>query len=463
MGSKGPPSDAPPPMLKMLRDVASIAAPTTANNFLYFATQTVTAMFVGKQLGVTCMAQFSVGITVVCVCGISLGVGMAAAVDTIVTQAYGRNPHNPEIGEALQRALLLNTIVATPLLVFFMFSEPALNLIFGAEIAVGAAVILRFSAPALLTWTVGEILQKTLQSQQQAQLPFYGTLLASVLCPVYNAFLVHRGLWYAMLAFTLTQATSCVFMVAVCIWHPAVAVRYCPWPSPNLWRWKLFAAHSKVAFSAMCAVCSEWWGFDMLQVIAAAIGTREVAAYTICNCLLYNLYAVPYGFSQAIAVLVGNSLGGSDAVLAHRYFQFTMWSLLVSVAFTASILYFFSPFFVFLYTDDPATTNMVLRISSLLVAIHVVDAAQGAVQGAFRGAGRQEQTARVVLFTLWGLGVPTAVLYSIVLQMGFPGILLGLATGLIVELPLMVWMLRKWDWGALAIEAAQQEKQQQEA
>ena len=77
------------------------------------------------------------------------------------------------------------------------------------------------------------------------------------------------------------------------------------------------------------------------------------------------------------------------------------------------------------------------------------------LQGAFRGVGRQRQSAQVVLVSLWLIGVPCSYVYALRLGWGLPGVLLGSITGFAVEIPLLLGdMMCRWDWRELALQAS---------
>lgn len=445
--------ETPLPLSEMLRQVASVALPTTFNALLFFAGSVTTTIFVGQQLGVK-LAQFGIGLLMFNVCGYSLGSGLSAALDTLASQAYGRNPTGPDVGDILQRAFLLNFIVAVPIIMFFMVAEPFLCFVFGEEIGSGAAVIMRCSPVTLIAQSVNIILARTLQAQKLAHLPLYATCVSTVLSPLYCALFVHRGLCWCMVAITLTNVTAATINACMCIWHPQCVVRNCKWPSPHLLDWGRFVAHVKIAFPAMCAMCSEWWGFDFLQIVAAQIGTREVAALGIVFNIATILFSIPCGFAQATSVLVGNSLGENKPRHAYAFFAFILRLLIVMATGTATLLFAFVRPFTRLFTDDVPTVDIVVYSVPLLVGFHLLDALQSTLQGVFRGTGRQDECATVVLLTLWFVGLPCAAVLALLVNMQFPGILAGFSLGLLLESPYLIWRILRWDWFALAAKAS---------
>ena len=77
--------------LSLLHETLAIVLPTDISSFLWMSSQVVTTMFVGKELGSSALAQFSVGIMIFNVCGFSIIAGLGSAIDTIASQAFGRD------------------------------------------------------------------------------------------------------------------------------------------------------------------------------------------------------------------------------------------------------------------------------------------------------------------------------------------------------------------------------------
>lgn len=452
-----PPPDEIDSLSSMLKQVAMIAAPTIGGTILNFANSVITIMFVGQTLGVITLAQFSVSLTVYNVCGYSLGIGFAAALDTLASQAYGRNQQGQDVGDIFQRALLLNCILLLPIIVCFLEAEPLIVWIFGSEVGIGAAAALRCCPIPLVIQTINCLLQKILQAQKLAHLPMYATCISTVMCIVFNFFLVHRGLCYAMLSIALTNLISCLYMAAMCIWHPRVVVRLCPWPSPNLLDLGRLRQHLRIAFAAMCAICGSWWAFEFLAIIAAQLGTRQVAATNILLNVDLMLFAIPSGFAQAMSALVGNCLGAYQPQRAFAFFSLILRSVLCGAFAAAVFLLAYGKWMVSLFTTDEETIKMIDDAMTLIASFYILDSVQGTTQGAFRGVGLQAAAAKVSLATLWLIGLPAAAIFALCLGFDYSGIIIGFIVGLAVQVPVLVHLTRQWDWYSLATKAAKKE------
>eukprot|EP01105_Mastigella_eilhardi_P020510 TRINITY_DN4898_c0_g1_i1.p2 TRINITY_DN4898_c0_g1~~TRINITY_DN4898_c0_g1_i1.p2 ORF type:complete len:156 (+),score=22.31 TRINITY_DN4898_c0_g1_i1:91-558(+) len=66
----------------------------------------------------------------------------------------------------------------------------------------------------------------------------------------------------------------------------------------------------------MC--CSEWWGFEVVALLAGLLGTKELAANMIIQNTLSIFFMFPLGVSVSASTLVGNALGANDGQAANR-------------------------------------------------------------------------------------------------------------------------------------------------
>ena len=65
-------------------------------------------------------------------------------------------------------------------------------------------------------------------------------------------------------------------------------------------------------------LCSEWWSFEILTLIASRLGTAEVSAQTIIIQVASLAYMIPLGISVSTSSLVGNFIGADKTDIAIR-------------------------------------------------------------------------------------------------------------------------------------------------
>jgi MATE family multidrug resistance protein len=440
----------------MLGTVLALFIPSAGTMLLFFANQITTMMFVGRQLGVEALATYGVGQSILNVAGISIAQGMAAGLDTLCAQSFGRHKRGPELGEILQRGIVVCLGLSIPVMAFFVLSEPLMLWLFGEELGLGVTVFLRCSPLFLVFVTLFTCFQKALQAQQLPQIPLAAACVSVALCPVFNMYLTHRGLPFAVLSMTLCNAVTFVVTVAIALLHPKVILFEASWPSKHAFDWAQLKGFLAVGFPSMFSICSEWWAFEILVTLAAQLGGPQVAAFNIAfSGVMIIAFAVPMSMAITVGVLVGNSLGENNGGAARSYARLCMMVSAVLCLVNMAILSCFSEALFEMYTGDKNVLRILQTLVPYLLVYHLGDSMACVLQGAFRGVGLQRIAARAIIFSFWICGVPGAVVYSTQLGWGLPGVVLGSITGFGLEVPILFsHMVLYWNWEELAAVAS---------
>ena len=444
-----------------LRRFAAVAGPASASNFLLFVNQTVTLMAIGRALDTNAQATYSVALSVYNVLALSLCLGMATAIDTLASQAFGRDPRSPEVGELLQRSVVICLAVSVPVVGVFFVSGPLLAFVFGPDLGHGAAALLRLMPPYFVFNTLNYCIMKCLQAQQLAVVPGAASVASVLPCLLGNMYLTPRfGLPGAVMATTAGVAMQFVVNVAGGRWHPQSVLPLCRWPLPMA---ELLAPAAvkdflRVGVAATFAICSEIWAFELLLFVTAAFGEVAVDSFNIALNVIVLLFSIPNGIGVALGVLTGNALG-ADKPHEAKYLGRVGCGLSAMVgAVNVLLLGAFGTAAFQWYSQDPAVLASLHAVKPLMMLIHTFDCVQTAMQGIFRGADRQEEAARVIVASLWLVGFCGAVFLSRgPPHLGLTGVLGGLLLGIMAEVPLLLWRVRKFDWAAIAAHASHHE------
>jgi MATE family multidrug resistance protein len=439
----------------MCSQLARNFIPAAGTTLLFFANQTITMMFVGRLLGVEALAAYSVGQSVFNVAGISLAQGFATGLDTLCSQSYGRHKSGPELGEILQRGMLVCLAISIPIIAFFELCDPMMIFFFGRRLGPGVAQFLHWAPLYLVFMTLYQCLQKALQAQGLPEIPLISACVSVVLCPFFNMWVTPHGIPGGVMAMTLSTGTIFFVMLIIARFHPKVILFHASWPSRHALDADGIRRFMDVAIPSLFSICSEWWAFEVLVALAAQVGDNEVAAFTIAFNVVLIAFAIPQGMAIAVGVLSGNCLGAYNPLGARAFTRLAILMTAGICVVNLFILALFAEHFFLLYTVDDTVLGLLRNILPFLLVFHCGDSAQTVLQGAFRGVGRQDSSARIVLVALWLIGVPCSFLYVVKFHWGLPGILLGSITGFCVEVPLLVSeMACTWDWEQLAIDAS---------
>jgi multidrug resistance protein, MATE family len=451
-------TDCPQSHREMIKELLVILIPADVSAFLWMSAQSITMMFVGSRLGSDALAQYSVGVMVFNICGISVISGIGSAMDTIVSQAYGRDPTSPEIGEALQRALGLCSALVIPCTVFFECVLVPLQVpIFGETVGAGSAAFLAWSPIYMVPLLVGASIRRLMLATRAADLVVYANAAAFVVSPIANWLFIDLGVGLgATSALAAITSFNALAYVALCFWHPKMqCVRNAVWPlAPRAMEWIEVKTFLALGVPSMIAMCAEWWAFDLQQLFTTYVDSDSVAAFGICMTALVMLFSVALGVSISCTTLVGNALGANCPIRARQYVRFLLASGLILSTAAGFSLYLARHRFVRLFTDNERVISISFDALPIVALCHIGDTIQFSLQGFFRAVGKQGVTAVVVLVTLWLVGLPASALLCLVAHLGTKGVFLGLLIGFLFEIPLLAYFMKDWDWAAIALEAS---------
>ena len=68
-------------------------------------------------------------------------------------------------------------------------------------------------------------------------------------------------------------------------------------------------------------ICSEWWAFEVLMIIAGLIGVVEMATITIVFSYTPLLFMFMLGIQEGTCTLIGNAIGANNIPLGKRFYH----------------------------------------------------------------------------------------------------------------------------------------------
>lgn len=180
--------------------------------------------------------------------------------------------------------------------------------------------------------------------------------------------------------------------------------------------------------------------------IVAELGSVAVAAYTVTTRLIMFTLLPAWGFSNATATLVGQSLGAKDPARAER----SVWlSGLYCSPFLAAVTVFFlvAPDSVAgFFTDEPAVLETAGRGLYVVGFGYVFYGWQMVTQQAFNGAGDTTTPALINVVCFWLVQIPLAWTLAHPAGMGATGIFAAAAVCYSLAAVIGVVLVRRGRW-----------------
>jgi MATE family multidrug resistance protein len=446
------------------------AVPIFINQMIFFIQQSVTLAFVGQRLGVDLLAGFAIAMSLFNVCGMSITIGFLSGLDTLCSQAYGRDPSGKELCPILHRGIWVSMVFTLPIIVFFFASQPLLVFLFGTSVGEAAGTFLRHMPAYLLINTVCYALQRAMLAHQAAHLSLIATTASTVACPFANYYFVVDSVAGAAWALTVSAAVNTGVLAALAAWHRDSQLRR--WPGST---WKqyvevvLSVADIKVmcavGFPAMVAVCAEWWSFEILMLSVAVYGPILADSFSVALNIVLVLVAAPNGVGTASSIRLGNALGANQPSVAAAWRRISILANGVIAAFDATMLIVFGGYAVTLFTPDAEVIHTLTQGLPIIALLHIFDCTQTSQQGIYRGAKEQRAAAKITLSCLWLVGLPLSAVLIFFAPMRFKFIaaVSGFCIGLCSVNVLLFVRGRGWNWRKKARAASHRQHDEQAA
>ncbi|WFD29100.1 hypothetical protein MSPP1_000105 [Malassezia sp. CBS 17886] len=434
-----------------LRLIGHYTVPIWLTHLLELSLSVVSVFSLG-HLGTVELAAASLAGMTANVTGFSVLSGLIAALDTLLPAAYTRNPHT--MGLWTQRVGVI-VVLTIPVILFLWLNAEKGLLLFGQEpeIAKLAGQFLAVLALGLPGHAVFELCRRFLQAQGLMHAATVVLLVVSPLNALANYLLVWgpERIRLGFLGAPLASAASMWVMAGLCFLQ-------CMMVSRGTWdgwsRKALDLAALKtcawLGFAGLLSLASEWWAWEIVGLVTAALGTTALAAQSVLLITSSITYQLPYGASVAASVRVGNLLGArhpNGAKMASSA------SLILSYAvgvLNSSVVFLARKHWGFLFSSDPVVVSMVADVLPILALFQCADCVVGIAGGILRGCGRQGLSAVINLTSYYVIGIPVGLVLTFgPLHLGLAGLWYGLTLALVYGAVVALWFVRRTDWMAI--------------
>ncbi|XP_036875538.1 multidrug and toxin extrusion protein 2 isoform X3 [Manis javanica] len=457
-----------------------LSGPLFLFQVLTFMNYIVSSVFCG-HLGKVELSSATLFVAFVNVCGISIGLGLSSACDTLMSQAravlqsFG-SPNKKHVGVLLQRGTLVLLLCCLPCWALFLNTEQIL-LLFRQDPTVARLTqeyVLIF-IPALPVVFLYSLLAKYLQNQGIIWPQVLSGALGNCVNALANYILVFvlslgiRGSAYAMAASQFMQTIVLFLYIVLKKLHLET---WAGWSSQCLQDWGPFFS---LAIPSMLMICIEWWAYEVGSFLIedqklpggppdlscpapsatpSLLSVLELSAQAIIYELATLIYMIPLGLSNGVCVRVGTALGAADTVQAKRSAISGVLCTVGTSMVVAALLSILKNNLGHIFTNDEEVIALANEVLPIYITFQLFEALSCVYGGVLRGTGKQAFGATVNAAVYYLIGLPLAAVLIFVVRMRIMGLWLGmLASTLLVTLAFTAYTARiNWE---LAAEQAQ--------
>ncbi|HEX3126639.1 MAG TPA: MATE family efflux transporter [Thermoanaerobaculia bacterium] len=362
------------------------------------------------------------------------GLGTLAALDPLISQAYGAR--EPEaVAAHLQRGMLLALALSLPMGLLLWDIAPLLRAVGQPEAVIGdAAAYARGIIWGVPAYFLFMAVRQTLQAMSVVRPAGWAIVVGNIL----NA-LLDWVLIFGHLGFPALGVAGSSYATSTARWL--------------MLAWLVFASRRQLApywrgFTAEAARLSSYLRllrigvpiglhqsieillFASAGLLMGRMGVAQLAGHQITLNLASLSFMVPLGISGAATTRVGNAIGRQDMTGARR-------AALACLILGGAVMVLFALLFgVFpetlarIYTQDPATIAMAMILLPVAAMFQVFDGLQVVSVGVLRGAADTAVPAVLAFLGFWAVGLPSGWFLGFRMHFGAPGIWWGLTLGL---------------------------------
>lgn len=429
-----------------LRAMIALAVPVVLSELGWMAQGIVDTIMVGR-LGPAAIGAVSLGNAVYYTPSL-FGIGLLLGLDTLVSQAYGRQDHEA-CHHWLAQGVYLALIVSPPLmLVLWAVSFGFIHVGIAPQVAAPAAGYLRILLLGTLPLLLYGAARRYLQGVGQVRVITVTFVLANLLNWFFNWVLIYGKFGFPAMGVNGSALSTVIARVGMAVALIAFAWRYerkrghplfRHWARPQLDRIQQLVRLGAPAAGQIILEVGAW---NLATFSAGFLTPVALATHAIALNYASLTYMVPLGVSAAAAVGVGHAIGGDDRARARRAGYLAL-ALGTAFMFLAGIVFLVVPRpLIELYTSDPRVLAVGPSLLLVAAAFQIFDGIQTVCTGALRGLGETRVPMFANLVGYWILGLPLGFLLCFVLHWGIFGLWIGLTVALVV---ISTILLHRWN------------------
>jgi putative MATE family efflux protein len=409
----------------------------------------VDAFFVSR-IGVEAVA--TVGITEsVLTLVYSIAIGLSSAATAVVSRRVGegdRNAASRAGAQVILIALVLSLFIALP---GFIYAEDILNFM-ASDKSVSESgymftrILLTCNLPILLLWMLNGIFRGAGDAATAMKALWIANIANIILCPVFifgAGPIPAMGVAGSAVATTIGRSAGVVYQLWV-LFRPGRIVHL----TREMFRpkWNVISTLVRVASGStgQYLIASASWIFMMY--ILGHIGKDTVAGYTIAIRLVMFSILPSWGMANAASTLVGQNLGAGQPDRAEKSAWRAGYFNMIFTGVVSLISLLFAPFFIGLFTEDPAVASSGVMALRIIAGGYVLYGWGMIVTQAINGAGDTFTPTMLNIVFFWLVETPLAYLLALRLEWGQSGVYwsIVIAESLMTIAAIQVFRRGKW-------------------
>lgn len=189
----------------------------------------------------------------------------------------------------------------------------------------------------------------------------------------------------------------------------------------------------------------------VFTMILTSLGTITYAAHQVAIRAESISFMPGWGFGVAATTLIGQNLGAQQYERAEKSGYVARNMALIFATIMGVLFFFFSKYFVMIFSDDPDVIDQASRALKLIAIAQPSTAINLVLSGALRGAGDTRWVTFITGTSVWVVRLTIAAFCVFVLEMGLIGAWLGMIADIFIRSILFSIRYAKGKWKYLKV------------
>mmetsp|Transcript_110011 Transcript_110011/g.200226 ORF Transcript_110011/g.200226 Transcript_110011/m.200226 type:complete len:484 (+) Transcript_110011:63-1514(+) len=437
--------------------IARQAGPSIMSSVLTLSSELVNVFFIGQFGHRNQLAAVGLGNMMQNVFGLSVGIGLAGAIDTLSSQAHGAGEHRLACIYAQRARVLLSLqlLWIWPILIFSEVWLVALGQ--DAEVSRLAGEYNRVSAPFLLLMFQNFCLRRLMSAFLRPK----GAMLCSAVVSLLHIFWValfvgHLNLGVAGLGLANGMSWTTRFLLLSFLWYriaPQLGLErswVLGFQRESIEGWREFL---KLGVPSFVQTGSEWWFWEICSLVVGYLGSTALAAHVASLQFITVPYMIPIGLGQGTCTLVGNAIGAARPLLARRTALVSLCLILCIWTITALAIVALRTPLAMALSHDAAVQDLIKALLLIYSGQGFFDATQCVMGSILRGLGNMKVPSVTYLVSYYLVMLPIGIFFAFPCHMGVSGVWWSMGIGTSFAAVLFAWVIAKTDFQVLTARA----------
>ncbi|KAF1803493.1 mate-domain-containing protein [Mucor lusitanicus] len=444
-----------------IQAISRFALPLIVTFLLGVGNKVVDVWFLGK-VGSEAMAVASLGNLFTTIAGLSVGMGILTAIDTLVAQAFtgASNPHT--VGIILQRALAIIYIFGVFITATWCYSERIL-LAMGQspELARKTHEYILLFIPNIFSVFTIVALRKFLQGLGEMKVTMY---LLMLLFPINVAsnyfFLIYMEMGIAGAAYHGVFVTTVLLLVYILfIFICTDAKKF--WPGFTKQAFCHWGEFLKLGIPGMLSVSVDW-AFEVCAIITGVLGQTSLAAQSVVISCISLFLMIPSALTTALVVRLGHHLGANQPKKTKLCVMLASTIGLVFVFIDSVLLYVNRSTIAHTFSKDDQVVDATIELLGVGSLAHFAMGFGIVLSGTLNALGKQHIVACFNIVSYYAIGLPVGLYLTSKYNWGLIGVWSGVViAGLLKSTAEAITIIFFIDWKKECIKAAKRINKQE--